>query len=110
VPAADRQIWLCADDYGMSPAVSAGIRDLILRRRINATSVMMPSPYLSPDEIEALDTLNSGQKRAALGLHVTLTTPFKPMSESFAPLAMASFRRSTKCSALPSRVGLIPRG
>jgi len=91
VPAADRQIWLCADDYGMSPAVSAGIRDLILRRRINATSVMMPSPYLSPDEIEALDTLNSGQKRAALGLHVTLTTPFKPMSESFAPLSHGKF-------------------
>jgi len=91
VPAADRQIWLCADDYGMSPAVSAGIRDLILRRRINATSVMMPSPHLSPDEIEALDTLNSGQKRAALGLHVTLTTPFKPMSESFAPLSRGKF-------------------
>ena len=91
MPAADRQIWLCADDYGMSPAVSAGIRDLILRRRINATSVMMPSPHLSPDEIEALDTLNSGQKRAALGLHVTLTTPFKPMSENFAPLSHGKF-------------------
>jgi len=29
-----RHIWLCADDYGISPAVSAAIRELIARRRI----------------------------------------------------------------------------
>ena len=27
----ERHIWLCADDYGISPAVNAGIRELILR-------------------------------------------------------------------------------
>ena len=86
-----RHIWLCADDYGMSPAVSAGIRELILRGRLNATSVMVASPHLSADEADALEMLNSGEKRAAIGLHVTLTGPFQPMSADFAPLRGGSF-------------------
>ena len=40
----ERRIILCADDYGISPAVSAAIRDLIARGRINATSVMVAAP------------------------------------------------------------------
>ena len=42
-----RIIWLCADDYGISPAVNAAIRDLIARGRLNATSVMVVAPQLS---------------------------------------------------------------
>src|SRR5437868_13560768 len=80
-----RRIWLCADDYGISPGVNAGIRELISRGRINATSVMAAAPHLINDEATALDTLNSGEKRAALGLHVTLTAPFEPLSPGFAP-------------------------
>jgi hypothetical protein len=91
VALAQRRIWLCADDYGISPAVNAAIRELILRGRINATSVMTAAPYIGADEAAALDELNSGEKRAALGLHVTLTGPFKPMSEGFAPLAHGHF-------------------
>ena len=86
-----RRIWLCADDYGMAPGVNGAIRDLILRRRLNATSVMMAAPHLGDGEAEALDTLNSGETRAALGLHVTLTAPFKPMSEGFSPLRAGTF-------------------
>ena len=88
---AQRRIWLCADDYGISPAVNAAIRELILRGRINATSVMTAAPHFDADEAAALDELNSGEKRAALGLHVTLTGPFKPMSEGFAPLSHGHF-------------------
>ena len=33
-----RRIWLCADDYGISTAVNMAIRDLVVRRRLNATS------------------------------------------------------------------------
>lgn len=88
---APRRIWLCADDYGISPAVNAGIRELILRGRINATSIMVAAPHFYGDEAAALDTLNSGEKRAALGLHVTLTAPFKPMSDGFAPLHAGQF-------------------
>ena len=86
-----RNIWLCADDYGISPAVDAGIRELILRGRLNATSVMMAAPHLSADEADALEQLNSGEKRAAIGLHVTLTGPFQPMSQGFRPLREGRF-------------------
>lgn len=88
---APRRIWLCADDYGISPGVNAAIRELISRRRINATSVMVTAPYFGGDEAAALDTLNSREKRAALGLHVTLTGPFKPISEGFTPLRDGEF-------------------
>jgi predicted glycoside hydrolase/deacetylase ChbG (UPF0249 family) len=91
-----RHIWLCADDYGMSPAVSAGIRELILRGRLNATSVMMAAPHLSADEADALEMLNSGEKRVAIGLHVTLTGPFQPMSADFAPLRGGAFLPNTE--------------
>jgi predicted glycoside hydrolase/deacetylase ChbG (UPF0249 family) len=91
VSAAGRQIWLCADDYGISHSVNAAIRELILRGRINATSVMVAAPHFDREEAEALDRLNAGSKRAALGLHVTLTAPFKPTSEGFAPLSRGHF-------------------
>ncbi len=86
-----RRIWLCADDYGISPGVSAAIRELVLQERINATSVMVASPNFSADEAAALDTLNSGKKRTAIGLHVTLTAPFKPIIEDFTPLRGGRF-------------------
>ncbi|HXZ21179.1 MAG TPA: ChbG/HpnK family deacetylase [Pseudolabrys sp.] len=88
---APRRIWLCADDYGIAPGVNAGIRELILRGRINATSVMVAAPHLDSDEAAALYALNSGEKRVALGLHVTLTAPFKPLSAAFAPLRNGQF-------------------
>lgn len=86
-----RRIWLCADDYGMAPGVNTAIRELILQGRINATSVMMAAPHIGDDEANSLEMLNSGEKRAALGLHVTLTGPFKPLSEGFAPLRHGQF-------------------
>jgi len=86
-----RQIWLCADDYGISPAVNRAIRELIARRRLNATSVMVAAPHLDDDEAGSLDLVNSGEKRAALGLHVTLTGPFAPLSAGFTPLRDGCF-------------------
>ncbi len=86
-----RQIWLCADDYGISPAVNAGIRELIAGGRLNATSVMVAAPHLDGDEAPALQRLNANGKRAAIGLHFTLTGPFKPMSAGYAPKRDGSF-------------------
>ena len=86
-----RRIWLCADDYGVAPGVSAAIRELISRGRINATSIMVAAPHFNSEEAAALATLNSGEKRAALGLHVTLTGPLHPLSENFAPLRRGRF-------------------
>src|SRR5437588_10391863 len=80
------RIWLCADDYGISPAVDAGIRDLVVRGRLNATSVMMVSPGFSRADARALAILNSAGRRVAIGLHLTLTAPFRPLSAAFSPL------------------------
>lgn len=86
-----RRIWLCADDYGMSPGVSRGIRDLIANGRLNATSAMVVSPHLTADEVTALQRLNANEKRVAIGLHITLTGPFKPLSAGFTPRRDGAF-------------------
>ncbi len=77
-----RHIWLCADDYGLSPAVSAAIRELVARGLINAASVMVVTPSFSASEAEALQS--AAAARAAIGLHLTLTAPFRPLTD-FAP-------------------------
>ncbi|HUD88513.1 MAG TPA: ChbG/HpnK family deacetylase [Xanthobacteraceae bacterium] len=84
-----RHIIICADDYGISPAVNAAIRDLIAHGRINATSVMVASPNFDSAEAAALHDV--ADRRAAIGLHVTLTAPFAPLSHGFAPLRHGAF-------------------
>ena len=93
VPAAaqPRHIWLCADDYGIAPGVNSAIRDLIARGRLNATSVMVAAPGFVPSEAEALAGLNEDEKRVAIGLHVTLTAPFKPMTAGYGPSRDGAF-------------------
>ena len=86
-----RRIWLCADDYGIAPGVNAAIRDLIARGRLNATSVMVVAPSFARAEAVALDTLRAAGRRVAIGLHLTLTGPFKPLSTDYAPLADGAF-------------------
>ena len=78
-----RLIWLCADDYGISAGVNLAIRDLVVRGRLNATSVMVVAPACHRSEALALDALNSTARRVATGLHVTLTAPFRPLSRDF---------------------------
>lgn len=85
-----RRIWLCADDYGMAPGVNDAIRQLIAKRRLNATSVMTAATHLDRVDADALVDVNiDGQ--AAIGLHVTLTAPFKPLSAAFKPLRDGAF-------------------
>jgi predicted glycoside hydrolase/deacetylase ChbG (UPF0249 family) len=81
-----RKLWLCADDYGISPAVNRAIRDLIGRGRINATSVMVTTPSFSGDEAQALSDLVAPNRRAAIGLHFTLTAPFRPAAVAYRPV------------------------
>jgi predicted glycoside hydrolase/deacetylase ChbG (UPF0249 family) len=80
-----RRIWLCADDYGISPAVNRAIRDLIEKRRLNATSVMMVGPAIGRDDATALLSAAKANASCAIGLHVTLTSPFRPLSMHFRP-------------------------
>ena len=84
--AAALRIWLCADDYGISPGVNRAIRDLIERGRLNATSVMVVTPAIGRDEVAALQAAATRNARCAIGLHVTLTAPFRPLSMHFRPL------------------------
>jgi len=86
-----RRIWLCADDYGISPSVNAAIRDLVMRGRINATSVMVAAPSFTRSEALSLGILNAGGRRVAIGLHLTLTAPFRPLSDDFAPMVDHAF-------------------
>ena len=96
VPA--RRIWLVADDYGISPAVSAAIRDLAARGRLSATSVMVAAPSFERAQAQSLAATG-----VAIGLHVTLTAPFRPLSQGFAPLrdggqSLNLCRKSSTCA------------
>ncbi|WP_369720943.1 ChbG/HpnK family deacetylase [Bradyrhizobium sp. LLZ17] len=84
--ATPRRIWLCADDYGISPGVNRAIRDLIERGRLNATSVMMVGAAIERREIDALQAAAKASPRCAIGLHVTLSAPFRPLTMHFRPL------------------------
>src|ERR1700694_1164987 len=100
-----RRIWLCADDYGISPGVNRAIRDLIERGRLNATSVMVVGPSIGRDEVSALRTAAANSPRCAIGLHVTLTAPFRPLTMHFQPLDGGMFLSFPKLL----RAGLLRR-
>src|SRR6478672_11034677 len=84
-----RRIWLCADDYGISPGVNRAIRFLIKRGRLNATSVMVVGTALDRDEVakllDAVAERHARGNRCEIGLHVTLTAPFRPLTMHFRP-------------------------
>jgi predicted glycoside hydrolase/deacetylase ChbG (UPF0249 family) len=86
-----RRIWLCADDFGISTAVNTAIRDLVVRGRLNATSALVIAPSFQRSEAIALNVLNSTAPRVAIGLHLTFTAPFRPLSRSFRPLREGAF-------------------
>ena len=81
----NRRIWLCADDYGISPGVNRAIRDLIENGRLNATSAMVVGPAIGRDEVSALKEAAKANSHCAIGLHVTLTAPFRPLTMHFRP-------------------------
>ncbi len=90
-----RRIWLCADDYGISPGVNRAIRDLIENGRLNATSAMMVGPAIGRDEVSALKESATTNAACAIGLHVTLTAPFRPLTMHFRPLEGGLFLSHT---------------
>jgi predicted glycoside hydrolase/deacetylase ChbG (UPF0249 family) len=52
---------------------------------------MVVAPSFDRAAATALAALNSGATRAAIGLHVTLTGPFKPIGGGFRPLVDGAF-------------------
>ncbi len=85
-----KRIVICADDYGIAPGVSEAIRALLSERRINATSVMTVLPDLL-DEADALLPMTGGQ--ASIGLHITLTGAFEPLTHGFRGATFPSLGR-----------------
>ena len=88
---AARRIWLCADDFGISPAVNTGIRDLVVRGRLNATSALVAAPSFHRAEAVELDALNAPARRVAIGLHLAFTAPLRPLSKGFKALREGAF-------------------
>jgi predicted glycoside hydrolase/deacetylase ChbG (UPF0249 family) len=60
---------ICADDYGLSPAVNDGIIELLESKKISAVSCMM----LGSDVELGIRQLQGLKKNFDLGLHLTLT-------------------------------------
>jgi len=89
--ASSRRIWLCADDYGMSPGVNRAIRELIGKNRLNATSVMVVGAAIERAEIDGLMQATAANPNCAIGLHATLTAPFAPLTMHFQPLDGGQF-------------------
>lgn len=93
--ATGRRIVLCADDYALAPGVSSAIRTLLSLGRINATSVMTVTPEFA-DEAYALAGAYTPIE-AAIGLHVVLTGPFKPLRASPLPTEDGFFPALDRC-------------
>jgi hypothetical protein len=92
-----RRIVLCADDYALSPGVSRAIRDLVSRGRLNAISVMTVIPGFEQECAALLST--PSPIPLAIGLHATLTGPFKPR---------AALPISTADGKFPPLASLVP--
>lgn len=99
--AAPRLLALCADDYGMSPGVNAGIIRLAKAGRLSAVSCMTSGPQWS----RSACALRGLPATVDLGLHLNLTEGI-PLSR---PLA-ARWRRFPALAVLiaQSHLGLLP--
>lgn len=88
-------IALLADDYGIAPGTSRGIRELIEHGRLSGTSCLMVSPHFAADA----PALRPLADKAAIGLHLAFT--------DFAPLG--SLPGLAPQGRLPGLVALIFR-
>jgi len=75
-----QKIVFCADDYGISPAVSGAIRELLAAGRLSSTSCMVVFPEFAQDG----PLLRPYLGKADIGLHFTLTTDRPLFSVLFA--------------------------
>lgn len=93
-----RAITLCADDFGMSDAIDAGILKLAHCRRINATSLLTLGPTFR-DNAPALRALPIGT-----GLHLDLTEYVTPAPVPLARLVARAYSRRLDASWLRSTI------
>lgn len=75
-PSEQQPVVLCADDFAISPGVSAAIIELLARRRLSATGCMTASRHWP----SAASGLAQFAGHADIGLHLTLTDG-RPLGE-----------------------------
>ncbi len=100
--AASRRLSLCADDFGQSAAIDAGILSLIGLGRLQATSVLSEGPDWADGAVRLKALLQATEPRAEVGLHLNLTHPFDGATEA-RPLAhwlLASHLRQVSQAAV----------
>jgi predicted glycoside hydrolase/deacetylase ChbG (UPF0249 family) len=90
MPVEAKRIWVVADDYGIARGVDAAIRDLLAQGAINATSVMVVASGFDEREAAAL-AARRATSSIAVGLHLTLTAPFRPLVADYVPTRAGSF-------------------
>jgi predicted glycoside hydrolase/deacetylase ChbG (UPF0249 family) len=73
-----KQIIMCADDYGITPAVGDGIRQLVVAQRLSAVSCISNAPGW-PGEAVLLKRLHG---KIDVGLHFNLTLGFTQPAKS----------------------------
>jgi chitin disaccharide deacetylase len=97
----ERPIILCADDYAMTPGVSAGIQELAELGRLSAASALVTTPHW-PAHARCLLPFRF---RLAIGLHLNLTlgAPLGPMP-NLAPAGELPRLKTLLGSALAGRV------
>ena len=69
---------ICADDYGLSPAVSEGIIELLAERKVSAASCMM----IGSGVPTAMENLMELETQFDAGLHLVLTDS-KPLTQLY---------------------------
>lgn len=95
------RLILCADDYGLAPGVSRGIRRLLAAGRLSATSCMTVSPHWTAEAA----AVQPFADRVDVGLHLTLTdqSPLGQMP-SLAPAGRLPSVRELLLRCLTGRV------
>ncbi len=72
-----RRLSLCADDFGQSAAINAGVLSLLASGRLQATSVLSEGPVWAEGAARLKALLSSTNPQADVGLHLNLTHPFE---------------------------------
>jgi predicted glycoside hydrolase/deacetylase ChbG (UPF0249 family) len=65
-------VIVCADDFGISPAVDRGILELVEIKSLSAVSCMVVSPFLKESIVQIINY----KEQIDIGLHLTLTDFF----------------------------------
>lgn len=97
-----RRLSLCADDFGQSAAIDAGILSLLGRGRLQATSVLSEGPDWADGAARLRELLAQSEYPAEVGLHLNLTHPFAgaPLARPLSRWLLASQLRLVSQAAV----------